>query len=147
MAQTGQRVDPFGNFDFLVEIDGIARAAFTEVGGLDSSIDITEYREGGDNQTMRKLPSKTKYSNITLKWGCAPDHDLYDWHQQWVKGDPGATRRNGSIVLLDRKGQEQMRWNFVNAWPSKWTGPSLSAKSNDVAIETLELAHEFLERA
>jgi phage tail-like protein len=147
MAQTGQRVDPFGNFDFLVEIDGIARAAFSEVSGLDSSIDITEYREGGDNQTMRKLPSKTKYSNITLKWGCAPDHDLYDWHQQWIKGDPGATRRNGSIVLLDRRGQEQMRWNFVKAWPAKWTGPSLSAKSNDVAIETLELAHEGLERA
>jgi phage tail-like protein len=147
MAQTGQRVDPYGSFDFLVEIDGIVRAGFTEASGLDSSIDITEYREGGDNQTMRKLPAKTKYSNITLKWGSADDHDLYDWHQQWVKGDPAATRKNGSIILLDRGGQEKIRWNFVNAWPTKWTGPAFNAKGNDVAIETLELAHEGVERA
>jgi phage tail-like protein len=143
----GQRVDPFNNFNFLVEIDGITRAAFHEASGFDSAIDVIEHREGGENTTVRKLPGMTKYSNITLKWGTAPDHDLYDWHRQWVTGDPAATRRNGSIVLLDRQGQEQIRWNFFNAWPSKWTGPSFTAEGNDVAIETLELAHEGLERA
>jgi phage tail-like protein len=147
MAQTGQRVDPYGSYDFLVEIDGITRAAFQEASGFDSSIDVTEYREGGDNETLRKLPAKTKYSNIVLKWGTADDHDLYDWHMQWVKGDPAATRKNGSIVLLDRQGNEKVRWNFTNAWPVKWTGPSFNAKGNDVAIETLELAHEGLARA
>jgi phage tail-like protein len=147
MAQTGQRVDPYGSYDFLVEIDGITRAAFQEASGFDSSIDVTEYREGGDNETLRKLPAKTKYSNIVLKWGTADDHDLYDWHRQWVKGDPAATRKNGSIVLLDRQGNEKIRWNFTNAWPVKWTGPSFNAKGNDVAIETLELAHEGLARA
>jgi phage tail-like protein len=147
MAQTGQRVDPYGSFDFLVEIDGITRASFQEASGLDSAIDITEYREGGDNQTSRKLPGKTKFSNITLKRGVTDDRELWDWHQLWVKGDPKAKRINGSIVLLDRQGQEKARWNFVNAWPAKWTGPSLNAKSSDVAIETLELAHEGLERA
>ena len=50
-------------------------------------------------------------------------------------------------MLLDRTGQERIRWNFVNAWPVKWTGPSFNAKNNDVSIETLELAHEGLERA
>lgn len=147
MPQTGQRVDPYGSFDFLVEIDGITRASFMEASGLDSAIDVTEYREGGDNETMRKLPAKTKYSNITLKWGSADDHDLYDWHQQWVKGDPAAARKHGSIILLDRTGQEKIRWNFVNAWPVKWTGPSFNAKNNDVSIETLELAHEGVARA
>jgi phage tail-like protein len=146
MAQTGSRVDPYGSFDFLVEIDGITRAAFQEASGLDSTIDVTDYREGGDNETMRRLPAKTKYSNITLKWGTADDHDLYDWHRQWVKGDSAAKRKNGSIVLLDRSGTEKIRWNFVNAWPVKWTGPSFNAKNNDVAIETLELAHEGIER-
>ena len=141
------RKDPYINFNFLVEIDGIVRAAFHEAGGLDSSIDVIEHREGGENTTVRKLPGMTKYSNITLKWGTAPDTDLYDWHRQWVTGDPAANRRNGSIVLLDRQGQEQIRWNFFNAWPSKWTGPSFNAEGNDVAIETLELAHEGLERA
>jgi phage tail-like protein len=147
MPQTGQRVDPFGSFDFLVEIDGIARASFQEASGFDSAIDVTEYREGGDNQTSRKLPAKTKFSNITLKWGTTSDHELWDWHLQWVKGDPAAKRKNGSIVLLDRQGQEQVRWNFTNAWPVKWTGPTFNAKGNDVAIETLEIAHEGLERA
>jgi phage tail-like protein len=147
MAQTGQKPDPYGSFDFLVEIDGIARASFQEASGFDSTIDITDYREGGDNETMRRLPGKTKYSNITLKWGTADDHDLHDWHHQWSKGDPAAKRKNGSIVLLDRSGAEKIRWNFVKAWPVKWTGPSFNAKTNDVAIETLELAHEGIERA
>jgi len=96
---------------------------------------------------MRKLPAMTKYSNITLKWGVTDDRDLYDWHRQWVTGDPAATRRNGAVVLWDRAGQEKVRWNFVNAWPAKWTGPSFNAEGNDVSIETLELAHEGLERA
>jgi phage tail-like protein len=147
MAQTGQRVDPYSNFNFLVEIQGITRAAFQEASGFDSAIDITEHREGGDNTTMRKLPAMTKFSNITLKWGTTDDPELYAWHRQWVTGDPAATRRNGSIVLLDRQGKEKVRWNFFNAWPAKWTGPSFNAEGNDVAIETLELAHEGLERA
>ena len=144
---TGQRIDPYGNYNFLVEIQGIARAAFQEASGFDSSIDVVEHREGGDNTTLRKLPAMTKYSNITLKWGTTDDRDLYNWHRQWVTGDPAAKRQNGSIVLLDRQGREKVRWNFFNAWPAKWTGPSFNAEGNDVAIETLELAHEGLERA
>ncbi|HEY8550341.1 MAG TPA: phage tail protein [Vicinamibacterales bacterium] len=144
---TGQRIDPYGNYNFLVEIQGITRAAFQEASGFDSSIDIVEHREGGENTTLRKLPAMTKYSNITLKWGTTDDRELYDWHRQWVNGDPAAKRQNGSIVLLDRQGQEKARWNFFNAWPAKWTGPSFNAEGNDVAIETLELAHEGIERA
>jgi phage tail-like protein len=145
MAQTGQRVDPYGNFNFLVEIDGITRAAFHEVSGFDSTIDVIEHREGGDNTTVRKLPGMTKHSNIVLKWGLADDRDLYDWHRDAVNGK--VQRRNGSIVLLDRQGQERMRWTFVNAWPSKWDGPDFNAEGNDIAIETLELAHEGVTRA
>ena len=145
MAQTGQRVDPYGNFNFLVEIDGITRAAFHEVSGFDSTIDVIEHREGGENTTVRKLPGMTKHSNIVLKWGLADDTDLYNWHRDAVNGK--VQRRNGSIVLLDRQGQERMRWNFVNAWPSKWDGPDFNAEGNDIAIETLELAHEGVSRA
>ena len=74
------------------------------------------------------------------------DRDLYDWHRQWANGDPAATRRSGAVVMLDRQGQEKARWNFVRAWPSKWTGPTLSAEQSDIAIETLEIAHEGLAR-
>lgn len=147
MAQTGARVDPYGGFNFLVEIDGITRAAFQEASGFDSAIDVIDHREGGDNTTMRRLPGMTKYTNVTLKWGVTDDKELYDWHRQWVTGDPKAGRKNGSIVLLDRQGNEKVRWNFLNAWPAKWTGPSFSAEGTDVAIETLEIAHEGIERA
>lgn len=145
MAEPGKRVDPYLNFNFLVEIDGITRAAFQEVTGFDSTIDVIEHREGGDNTTPRKLPGMTKHSNIVLKWGLSDDLQLYNWHRDASQGK--VQRKNGSIVLLDRAGQEKRRWNFVNAWPTKWDGPDFSAEGNDVAIETLELAHEGIEAA
>ena len=147
MAQTGERVDPYGSYNFLVEIDGITRAAFQEASGFESSIDIIDHREGGDNTTMRRLPSITKYSNIVLKWGTTDDRELHDWHRDWIKGDKKAKRKNGSIVLLDRQGNEKVRWNFFNAWPAKWTGMTFNAETSEVAIESLELAHEGIERA
>ena len=137
--------DPYGNFNFLVEIDGITRAAFQEASGFDSTIDVIEHREGGENTTPRKLAGMTKYSNITLKWGLTDDRQLYDWHRQAVQGV--IERKNGSIVALDREGNEVVRWNFVDAWPTKWDGPDFNAEGNDVAIEMLELAHEGVERA
>jgi phage tail-like protein len=142
---TGQIKDPYNNYDFLVEIDGITRAAFHEASGFESTIDVIEHREGGDNPTLRKLPGMTKYSNIQLKWGIADDHDLYDWHNQAIQGN--IQRRNGSIVLRNRRGDEVVRWNFVRAWPSKYTAPTFNAEGNDVAIEMIELAHEGLVRA
>jgi phage tail-like protein len=145
MAAPGQRVDPYGGFNFLVEIDGIAQAAFHEVSGLDSTIDVIEHREGGDNTTPRKLPGLTKHANIVLRWGLTDNDELYRWHRDAVRGT--IDRKSGSIVLLDRQGQEKLRWNFVQAWPSKWTGPTFNAEGTDVAIEALELAHEGVERA
>jgi len=141
---TGVRVDPYGNFNFLVEIDGITQAAFHDVSGFDSTIDIIEHREGGENTTTRKLPGMTKFSNIVLKWGITDDHQLYDWHRDAVLGN--VSRRNGSIVGLDRQGNEVLRWNFFNAWPCKYDAPDFDAEGKDIAIETMELAHEGLER-
>ena len=141
---TGDIPDPFGNYNFLVEIDGITRAAFQECSGFDSTIDIIEHREGGENTTPRKLPGMTKYSNLTLKWGITDDMELYNWHKETVQGQ--LQRKNGSIVLLDRQRQEVARWNFVRAWPMKYDGPDLNAEGNDVSIEMIELAHEGVER-
>ncbi len=142
---TGVTPDPYGNYNFLVEIDGITRAAFQECSGFDSTIDVIEHREGGENTTPRKFPGQTKYSNISLKWGLTDSRELYDWHRRVVNGD--IERKNGSIVLLDRKGEEVLRWNFFRAWPTKWDGPDLNAEGTDAAIEMLELAHEGVERA
>jgi phage tail-like protein len=141
---TGAIPDPFGNYNFLVELDGITRAAFQECSGFDSTIDVIEHREGGDNTTPRKLPGMTKYSNISLKWGMTDDRELYDWHRRIVQGQ--IERKNGSIVLLNNVGDEVARWNFIRAWPTKYDGPDLNAEGNDVSIETLELTHEGVER-
>ncbi|MFF8942177.1 phage tail protein [Streptomyces sp. NPDC014864] len=145
MAQTGQRVDPFRNFNFLVELDGIAQASFRECSGLGSATDVIENREGGDNTTVRKLPGRTSYSDITLKWGITPSRELWDWRQQVVDGN--VVRRNGSIVVYDLSNHTEVaRWNFVSAWPARWEGASFSAKGADVAVDTLVLAHEGLLR-
>lgn len=142
---TGEVKDPYGNYNFLVEIDGITRAAFQQVSGFDSTVEVVEHREGGENTTVRKIPGLTKYSNIQLKWGISDDRDLYDWHRSVIDGD--FERKNGSIVLHDRRGQETARWNFVRAWPTKYDAPDFNAEGTDIAIETLELAHEGLTRA
>jgi phage tail-like protein len=143
MNATGKRVDPYGNFNFLLEIDGITRGAFQECSGLDSTIDVIEHREGG--APMSKLPGLTKYSNITLKWGLTDDTELYDWHQRWVEGKV-MDRKTGSVVLVDRHGNRKVQWDFFDAWPCKWVGPDFNAEGNDVAVETLELAHEGIKR-
>lgn len=136
--------DPYGSYNFLVEIDGITRAAFQHCTGFDSSVEVIEHREGGENTTPRKIPGMTKHSNITLKWGMTDDHELYRWHRRVTEGH--IERKNGSILLLNRKGDTVARWHFYRAWPAKWTGPDFNAEGKDVAIETLELAHEGFER-
>jgi phage tail-like protein len=140
---TAERRDPFTNFNFTIQIDGINRAAFHECSGFSSTIDIIEHREGGAI-TPVKLPGQVKYGNVTLKRGVTDDVDLYSWHQAAINGD--VQRRSGSIVLRDRLGTEMARWNFFEAWPTKWEGPALASEGTDVAIETLELAVERLER-
>ena len=140
-----KRDDPYKAFNFLVEIDGIARAAFSEVAGLESETVVIEYRVGGETNTVRKLPGLTRYANIVLRRGITKDAELWNWRQTVVQGN--VDRRNGSIILLDDDGTEVVRWNFFNGWIAKWEGPALNAKGNEVAIETVEIAHEGLDRA
>ncbi len=142
---TGARIDPYGAYNFLVEIDGITRAGFQEVSGLDSTQEAGDYREGTDPLTTRKLPGLNTYSSISLKRGFTDDQELWQWRKKAMDGK--VERRNLSIVLLDDAREEKLRWNIREAWPSKWEGPSLNAQGSDLAIESLELAHEGVEWA
>jgi phage tail-like protein len=141
---TGERRDPYHGFRFVVQIDGITRAGFRECSGLDSSQDPVEYREGNEPLTARKLPGLSKYSNISLKRGVTDDKDIWKWRKQVIDGK--VERKNGSVILMDDAGEEKVRWDFVNGWPTKWTGPTFNATANEVAIETLDIAHEGVER-
>ena len=146
MPETGVRVDPYTNFNFLVEIEGIVQAGFKECSGLECTTEVIEYREGGENTTVRKRPGKTTYSDLVLKWGLTDSEELWDWRKNVIQGK--VDRKNGSIVVYDlANAKEVARWNFVRAWPTKWEGPSFDATGKDIAIETLTLAHEGIERA
>ena len=141
MPETGAVAYPHRNYNFLVEIDGVAQASFMECSGLDSMTEVIEYREGGDNTTVRKLPGRSSFSDIVLRWGIVDNYELFGWRQTVVDGQP--ERKNGSIVLFDQANSTEVaRWNFVRGWPSKWEGPSLDAKANDVAVEALTITHE-----
>jgi phage tail-like protein len=139
------RNDPYKNFKFLVEIDGIVQAGFSECTGFGSDVEVVEYREGGDPSYVRKLPGKVSYPDISLKWGVTDSQELYDWHKVAVDGQ--VERKSGSVILLDDIGQEKIRWNFFEAWPSKWAGSDFNSTGNSAAIETLTVSCERLERA
>ena len=139
------RIDPYRGFNFLVEIDGIAQAGFQECSGLDATTDVVDYREGADPNHVRKLPGLNKFTAVTLKRGITDSDELWKWRQTVLDGK--TVRKNGSIVLLNEAGEEKLRWNFMDAWPSQWTGPSLNSTSTAVAVETLVLTHEELRKA
>jgi len=143
MSAPGARNDPYRQFNYLVHLDGEDVAGFSEVSGLDTETDIVEYRDGNEDITVRKLPGLRKYPQITLKRGFTQDRALWNWRKTVMDGR--TERKSGSIVLLNEAREEALRWNFREGWPSKLQGPPLNAKTNEVAIETLEIAHEGLE--
>ncbi len=136
--------DPFGSFNFIVEIEGLASAGFSEVTGLNDETTAIDYREGNEDITARRLPGLIKNSNVTLKRGVTMNLELFTWRKTVLDGD--IVRKNMSIVLLDEKKTEKVRWNLINAWPSKYVVPDMKANANEVAVETLEIVHEGVAR-
>lgn len=142
----GKRNDPYGQFNFLIEIDGVIKGGFSEASGLTTDSNIVEYREGTDpHGTTLKLPGLTKYNNIVLKRGWTKDRSLWDWRKKVLDGK--TKRASGAVVLLDEARQPALRWEFREGWPCKWEGPALNGKTSDVAIESMEIAHEGLQLA
>jgi phage tail-like protein len=137
---TGDRNDPYSAFNFLVEIDGVTVAGFSECSGLSTETDAVEYRTGAEDITVRKLPGLAKYSNITLKRGFTKTKELWTWRKTVLDGK--TQRCSGTITLLDEARKPAIRWNFREGWARKLDGPTFNAKTNEVAIETLEIAHE-----
>jgi len=138
------RQDPYLDFNFLVEIDSVTVAGFSEADLPEGRIEAVAYREGSDKTSAaRLLPGRVEYGPLVLRRGFNGDGQLFQWWQAVAQGT--VDRRNVSVVLLDEQRQQVARWNLHRAWPSKWTGPALRALGNEVAIETLELVHEGIE--
>lgn len=142
------RTNPYPAYNFLVTVNGISNdgqavsGSFTEVSGLGAELTVIEYRNGSNDTTMKKSAGLQKYTNLVLKRGITGDLPFWNWILAGVEG--AIQRADGSIVMLDENKAEVMRYNFKNGWPTKYTGPSFNASKTEIAMETLEIAHEGL---
>src|SRR4051812_49171328 len=117
------RTDPYNGYHFALEIDGLVRAGFKACAGLD------------EGTPPRALPGLVTFTNVTLTRGVTADATLWDWHRQVLQGaSPASLRKTVSIILWDDHGDPKIRWNLVNCWPTRWSGPSFDATSDAVAI-------------
>lgn len=154
----GQRGDPVLGHNFLITLvdsgsvlatvpSGLRNAAaagFSECSGLEGSVKVEEYNEGGRNGAVLKFPGRANWTNLTLKRGLTAGTDLWDWYYSFVEGR--GKRRDGLIVLQNDLRLPVGIWSFKRGLPVKWTGPSMNAAQNNVAVESLEIAHEGLAR-
>jgi len=144
----GAQQDPFLSPWFAIDFQGAAVGAFKECAGLGSEHAVVDHKASDPQGApiMKKIPGNMKYTDVTLKRGMTDSMDIWKWRQMVEEGKVSEARKNGSIVLYSAAGAEIARWNLVNAWPSKITGPSVNAGSDEVAVEELTIVHEGYER-
>lgn len=135
--------DPLPGFRFIVEIAGIQDAQFLECSGFETKLDVEEYKEGGLNDFIHKLPGRQSYTNVTLKRGVVNSIELWDWlHRLSTAAAKSEEKKNMSVVLCNGKGEEQLRWNLIAAFPVKWSVPSMQSEQSSIYVESLELAYQ-----
>jgi phage tail-like protein len=142
------REDPLVGFHFGVDIGGVVTGYFTECSGLGSEHEVVEHKvvtEDG-KEVVLKIPGRLKWENITLKRGITSSMDIWNWRKMVEDGNAEGARRDGSIVMYDQKLKEVARWNFERAWPIKVSGPQVKSDSNEISVEELTLAHEYIAR-
>ncbi len=140
--------DPFVSAWFAIEFQNQITGAFRECSGLGSENEVIESRSSGPDGRIiiKKIPGNMKWNNITLKRGITDTMDMWEWRALVEEGKIDEARKNGAIVMYSHAGMPIARWEFVNAWPSKLTGPTANATANEVAIEELEITHEGYKR-
>ena len=126
-------------------IRNVVLGGFSECTGLEMSLKVEEYNEGGRNGAVLKFPTRVSWTNVSLRRGVTANTELWDWHYSFVQGR--GKRRDGIIVLQNDLHLPVSTWHFKRGLPVKWTGPAMHASQNNVAIETLEIAHEGLWQA
>lgn len=141
------RHGPYRDARFLLEIDGIVRAGFSTCSLPENSTEATEYREGNERPTVRKLWSLNNYGTLSLESGITDDSiELFEWRQLVEQGQMEAARRTIAVIVLDEEGESGPRYEFRDAWPSNYDAPDLDATGGEVAIESLEIESEGMER-
>lgn len=134
-------VYPGAKFRFKLEIDGLEAGRFSEVSGFDAAIEPIEYREGNmAAEAPMKVVGLRKYGTITLKNGRLKGKGVYGWIEKGTAGE--VERKNVIVSLLDDMQNVTAVWKITNAWPVKYSAPDFNADSCEIAVESLELAHE-----
>ena len=125
-------------------MDTFPASGFSECSGLQLETEVQDYAEGGLNTFTLKFPGRTKQTNLQFKRGIV-DRKLWDWYFDLTQGK--VVLRNGSIRIMDQPGSKAvMEFQFRNAFPCKWVGPGLNAMQSSIAVETLEICHQGLNR-
>jgi phage tail-like protein len=144
MADSGSRKDPIPGFRFTVRFDDLPPGGFSDCAGLQMETEVQDFHEGGLNTHTWKFVTRTKQANLTLKRGIV-DKSLYDWYHDLTQGT--MRFRNATILVHDPSGKSDvLEFQIIQAFPVKWVGPELSAAQNNIAVETVEFAHQGMER-
>lgn len=130
--------DPVGGLRFLVKADDCTIGRFAHCHGLAAEYEIEEYAEGGQNAFVHKLRGRMRYPNLVLSRGITHETGLMDW---FLKTKSAGKRGSISVSLLGPDGSPVRKWGFESAFPVRWEGPVLNARSHTAATETLEIAH------
>jgi phage tail-like protein len=131
--------DPATGLRFVVEVQGAEIGSFTGCDGLAAEYEIEEYKEGGENGYVHRIPGRMKYAPVKLTRPIDQSSgQLASWFSRF---QTSITRGTACIKALDAKGQAIATWNLVDVYPSKWTGPSFSSDGNQTVKESLELVH------
>ena len=134
---------PMPKFHFRVDLgDEFKGIAFQEVSGLDTEAQIIEYRKSDSPEfAANKIPGIANHGNVTLKRGIFVYNDAFrDWMSEITMNT--IKRQTLTIKLLDENGKSAMQWQLNNAWPTKITGTDINSNGDEVAVESLEIAHD-----
>ncbi len=133
---------------FSLEVTGKLVGAFREVTNLGSENSVVEDKSRGldGKYVIKKIPGTLKWNDITLKQGLTDSMDMWKWRKLVEEGQIDKARANGSITMYDTAGKPVAKWELINCWPSKLTGPAGKADGNEVAVQELVLTHEGYNR-
>jgi len=135
-------------FNFQLDVGSKVAGFFSEISGVGSENEVIEHK-GVDKQGhefVRKEPGRLKFTDITLKRGVTSDTQIWEWRQKVIDGKIADARSPVTIHMLDRSYKPVAEWDFFNAWPSKVTGPTFKADSNEFGVEELTIVHEGMFR-
>jgi phage tail-like protein len=147
-TSSGRETDPLIVFQFALEMGGMITGYFSECGGIGSESEIVAHKIVDDNghEYEQKIPGRLKWGDVSLKRGITDNLQVWEWRKLVEEGKMKDARKNGSILMFDRDYKLAARWDFVNGWPSKVSGPNLKADGNEYGVEEVSIVHEGIKR-